>query len=131
MNRVISWLQIIRLRQLLTVFLLSLTVFIGTAFDLHGHPLQAQAQEASGKVADVDTSPSARAQRVQADAEKSAELLAKEGIKVQNRAAQSTQKAGNNLIDTVREKLNLDEPIDPGTKQVGEEIKETVTGNND
>lgn len=130
MNRVISWLQIIRLRQLLTVFLLSLTVFIGTAFDLHGHPLQAQAQESSDKAAYVD-SPSSRAQRVQADAEKSAELLAKEGIKVQNRATQSTQKAGNNLIDTVREKLNLDEPIDPGTKQVGEEIKDTVTGNND
>jgi ABC-type transport system substrate-binding protein len=130
MNRVISWLQIIRLRQILTVFLLSLTVFIGTAFDLHGHPLQAQAQASLDKPAYVD-SPSARAQRVQADAEKSAELLAKEGIKVQSQATESTQKAGNNLIDTVREKLNLDEPLDPGTKQAGEQLKETVTGNKD
>lgn len=125
MNRVISWLQSIRLRQIVIVFLVSLTVFVGTAFDLHGNPLQAQAQEAWGKVANVET----KAERIKEDAEKSAKLLSKEGIQVKNRTAGSTQDAGNNLVDNVREKLNLDEPLDPGTKQVGEQIKDTVTGN--
>ncbi|MBV8887584.1 MAG: hypothetical protein JO235_26795 [Chroococcidiopsidaceae cyanobacterium CP_BM_RX_35] len=124
MNRVISWLQSIRLRQIVTVFFVSLTVFIGTAFDLQGNPLQAQAQEAWGKVATVET----KAERIKEDAEKSARLLAKEGIQVKNRTAGSTQDAGNNIVDNVREKLNLDEPIDPGTKQAGEQLKETITG---
>jgi hypothetical protein len=124
MNRVISWLNTIRLRQIITVFLVSLTVFVGTAFDLHGNPLQAQAQKVSDKYVDVEN----RAERVKEDAEKSAKLLAKEGIQVKNQTAGSTQEASNNPVDNIREKLNLDEPIDPGTKQVGEEIKDTLTG---
>ncbi|MBV9389724.1 MAG: hypothetical protein JOZ78_25155 [Chroococcidiopsidaceae cyanobacterium CP_BM_ER_R8_30] len=119
MNRVISWLNSIRLRQLITVLLVSLTVFVGTAFDLHGNPLQAQAQKVSA---------STKAERIREDAEKSAKLLAKEGIQVKNQAAGSTQEASKNPVNNIRAKLNLDEPIDPGTKQVGEEIKDTLTG---
>ena len=135
MNRAISWLQSIRLRQIVTGCLVALTFFIGIAFDIHGNPLQAQAESVTPeakeyKVNEVpENDPGFKARRIKEDAEKSAKLLADEGKQVKNRAAESEQ--GKNLIDTVREKLNLDEPIDPGTKQAAEQLKETVTGEKD
>ena len=135
MNRVISWLQSSRLRQIVTVFLVTLAFFIGTAFDIYGNSLQAQAESVtpeakSYKVNEVpENDPDFKARRIKEDAEKSAKLLADEGKQVKNRAAERDQ--GKNLLDTVREKLNLDEPIDPGTKQAAEQLKETVTGEKD
>ena len=124
MNRVIPWLQSLRLRQIITVFLVGLTFFVSTAFDMHGNLLQAQAETSNQS---PENQASVKAERIKENAEKSAKLLADEGKQVKNRAAESTQDSGN-PIAAVREKLNLDEPIDPGTKQAAEELKETVTG---
>lgn len=133
MNRVVSWLQSIRLRQIITVFLVVLTFFVANAFGIYGNQLQAQAELLTPEASEYkpDSSMSARGERVKEDAEKSAKLLEKEGIKVTNRAAESAKKPNENLFDSIREKLNLDEPIDPGTKQAGEQLKETLTGDRD
>lgn len=136
MNRVISWLQSVKIRQILTVFLVVLTFFVSTAFDIHGNQLQAQAEPVTPeatkyKVDDAESQAEIKAERIKEDAEKSARLLADEGKQVRNRAAESAQDKGKNIFDTVREKLNLDEPIDPGTKQAAEQLKETVTGSRD
>ncbi|GAC1477888.1 MAG: hypothetical protein NVS2B14_19280 [Chamaesiphon sp.] len=126
MNQVISWIQQIRLRQTITVLLIGLAFFVSTAFDIHGNSLQAQAQVSKAAVPDGQVRM--KTERIEENAEKSAELLADEGRQVRNRAAESAQDTGKNLIDTVREKLNLDEPIDPGTKAAAEQLKETITG---
>lgn len=133
MNRVFSWLQSIRLRQIVTVFVVVLTFLVANAFGIDGTQLQAQAEPVTPEARDygVDTSLGARAERVKEDAEKSAKLLEEEGIKVTNRAAESAKDPNKNIFDSIREKLNLDEPIDPGTKQAAEQLKETITGSDD
>lgn len=133
MNRMISWLQSNKLRQILTVFLIALTFLISTAFNIHGDQLQAQAEPVTPeatkyKVDSAQSQANIKAERVQEDAEKSAKLLADEGKQVRDKATEYSQEKGKNLFETVKEKLNLDEPIDPGTKQAAEQLKETVTG---
>lgn len=132
MKRVLSWLQNIQLRHVLTVFLVSLTFLVSTAFDKYGNELQAQAEpitpEARAyKVNGGDNEGAMKAERIKENAEKSAKILADEGKQVTDRAAESTQESGNNLFDSIRKKLNLDEPIDPGTKQAVEQLKETAS----
>ncbi len=134
MNRVISGLPRIRLRQIVTVFLVGLTFFVSTAFDIHGNSLQAQAEPVTPEATKYqvpESEPGFKAERIKEDAEKSAKLLAEEGKQVKNRAAESAEDKGKNIFDVLKEKLNLDEPIDPGTKEVAEDIKETVTGERD
>ncbi|WP_250123842.1 hypothetical protein [Chroococcidiopsis sp. CCMEE 29] len=131
MNRLVS-----SLRRIITIFLVVLAFFVSTAFDQHGNQLQAQAEpvtpEATGYQVDSDNNQARiKAERIKDNAEKSAKLLEEEGIKVTNRAAESAQDPNKNIIDSVREKLNLDEPIDPGTKQAARQLKDTVTGNGD
>ena len=132
MKRVLSWLQSIRLRHVLTVFLVSLTFLVSTAFDKYGNQLQAQAEpvtpEASAyKVNGGVNEGAIKAERIKENAEKSAKLLADEGKQVTNKAAENTKDSGKNLLDNIREKLNLDEPIDPGTKQAVEQLKDTAS----
>jgi hypothetical protein len=127
-----SLLQSIKLRQIITVFLLCLTFFVSVG--IYGNELQAQAEPVTPEATKYEVpeaQPEFKAKRIKEDAEKSAKLLAEEGKQVKNRAAESAQDKGKNLVDTVREKLNLDEPIDPGTKQAAEQLKETVTGEPD
>lgn len=131
MNRLVS-----SLRRIITIFLVVLAFFVSTAFDQHGNQLQAQAEpvtpEATGYQVDSDNNQARiKAERIKDNAEKSAKLLEEEGIKVTNRAAESAQDPNKNIIDSVREKLNLDEPIDPGTKQAARQLKDTVTGKGD
>lgn len=128
MNRVISWLQSIRLRQILTVFLVVLTFFVSTAFDKYGNELQAQAEPVTPEATDykIDRAGS----QLHSDAENAqnaAKDLARDTKQATKNAKDSTQDAGNNLFQNIREKLNLDEPIDPGTKQAFEQLKDTAS----
>lgn len=132
MNRVISLLQKMRLRQIVTIFLVVLTFLVSTAFDVHGNQLQAQAEpvtpEATNYKTDSgDDQTSIKQERIKENAEKSAKILADEGKQVKNRAVESTQESGKNLFDNIREKLNLDEPIDPGTKKAVEQLEDTAS----
>ena len=131
MKRVSSLLENMRLRQIVTVFLVVLTFLVSTAFDIHGNQLQAQAEpltpEATDyKVESAESKLEMKAERTKENAEKSAKLLAEEGKQVKDRAAESAQESGKNIFDSIREKLNLDEPIYPGTKEAAEELKEAA-----
>lgn len=133
MNRVISWLQSVRLRQICTIFLASITFLVSTAFDIHGSQLQAQAEpvtpEATNyKVDKTENQAEIKTERIKENAEKSAKLLADEGKQVTNRAAESAKEPNKNIFEAVKEKLNLDEPIDPGTKKAVRQLEDTVTG---
>ncbi len=133
MNQVISWLQSVRLRQICTVFLVSITFLVSTAFDIHGNQLQAQAEpvtpEATNYKVDKTTNQAEiKAERIKENTEKSAKLLADEGKQVTNRAAESAKDPNKNIFEAVKEKLNLDEPIDPGTKKAVRQLEDTVTG---
>ena len=132
MKRVISLLKNIRLRQIVTIFLLILTFLVGTTFVPHANQLQAQASQATTEKANYDSETSdaiirTRMERVKEDEEKAAKLLEEEGIKVTNRAAESAKDPNKNLFESIKEKLNLDEPIDPGTKEFVEETKEAAS----
>lgn len=135
MKRVISSLQNIKLRQILTIFLVSLTFLFSTAFDIHGNQLQAQAEpvtpEATKYKVDNADQAEVKAERIEEDAEKSAKLLKDEGIKVTNRAAESAKDPNKNIFESIKEKLNLDEPIDPGTKKAVRQLEDAVTGDDD
>ena len=125
MNRVISWLQSIRLRQILTFFLVVLTFVVSTAFDKYGNELQAQAEPVTPEATEykIDHAGS----QLRTDAENAAKDLARNTKQSAKDAKDSTQDAGNNLFQNIREKLNLDEPIDPGTKQAFEQLKDTAS----
>ena len=132
MNRVISLLQKMRLRQIVTIFLVVLTFLVSTAFDVHGNQLQAQAEPVTPEATKYKTDSgddqiSIKQERIKENAEKSAKLLADEGKQVKNQAVESTQDSGKNLFDNIREKLNLDEPIDPGTKKAVEQLEDTAS----
>lgn len=127
MKRVTSRLQSIKLKQIITIFLVGLTFLISSAFDIHGNQLQAQAEPVTPEATQykVGSSDEAeiKADRIKDNAEKSAKLLKDEGINIKNRAAEDK---GKNIFENVKEKLNLDEPIDPGTKKAGEQLKEAA-----
>lgn len=127
MKRVINWLQSINLQQIFTMFMVVAAIFFSTV-DIHGNQLQAQAEPVTPEATEynangVKNNAEIKAERIKEDAEKSAKLLADEGKQVRNRAAETE---GKNVFETVKEKLNLDEPIDPGTKLAGEQLKEAA-----
>ena len=129
MKRAISFLKNIRLRQILTVSLVVLAFLVSTNFDIHGNSLQAWAEAVTPVATDYNATKSEvpnrlKAERIEENAEKSAKLLEEEGIKVTNRAAESAKDPNKNIFESIKEKLNLDEPIDPGTKEFAEQVKE-------
>ena len=127
MKRVTSWLQSIKIKQIITVFLVGLTFLVGSAFDIHGNQLQAQAEaitpEATQYKVEGKSDGEVKVDRIKDNAEKSAKLLQEEGINIKNRAAEGK---GKNIFENIKEKLNLDEPIDPGTKKAGEQLIEAA-----
>ena len=136
MKRVISGLQSVRIRQIVTGFLVVLTLLVSTAFDIHGNQLQAQAEPVTPEAAEynvngAESQAEIKAERIKENAEKSAKLLADEGKQVTNRAAESAKDPNKNIFEAVKEKLNLDEPIDPGTKKAVRQLEDAVTGQDD
>ena len=127
MKRVTSWLQSIKIKRIITVFLVGLTFLVGSAFDIHGNQLQAQAEavtpEATQYKVEGKSDGEVKVDRIKDNAEKSAKLLQDEGLNIKNRAAEGK---GKNIFENIKEKLNLDEPIDPGTKKAGEQLIEAA-----
>lgn len=127
MKQVITWLQSIKIQQIVTIFMVVTAILFSTV-DMYGNQLLAQAEPITPEATEynahgVKNNAEIKAERIKEDAEKSAKLLADEGIQVKNRAAETE---GKNIFETVKEKLNLDEPIDPGTKMAGEQLKEAA-----
>jgi len=132
MNRVISWPQSIRLRQIVTVFLVGLTFVISIAFDQYGNELQAQAEpvtpEANRYQVDrTDSQIRLDAGNVKEKAQDKAKNLVEDTKQTTKNAKENTRDAGKNLVQNIREKLNLDESIDPETKQTFEQLQDKTS----
>jgi len=104
MKQVNSLLQNLSLRKILTVFLVGVTVFVIQAFGFNN---------ASPALAEAVT-PEATSYQV--------ERVETKNIKSDNGLIEKVKEAADN----VREKLNLDEPIDPGTKDFLNSAQEKV-----
>jgi predicted PurR-regulated permease PerM len=134
MNRLISWLQSVLVRVILTLsmvgiaFLLSATLGYGNSFQAQAQPLTPEATQYQ-----VNSKESPFRDDEQ---EKVNQLF--EDNKQPQTAPETTQKIGDNLStpaksikeniesigDTVREKLNLDQPIYPGTKEFLNDVQD-------
>ncbi len=104
MKQVNSLLQNLSLRKILTVFLVGVTFFVIQAFGF---------SNASPALAEAVT-PEATSYQV--------DRVETKNIKKDNGLIEKVKEAADN----VREKLNLDEPIDPGTKDFLNSTQERV-----
>jgi predicted PurR-regulated permease PerM len=134
MNRLISWLQSVLVRVILTLsmvgvaFLLSATLGYGNSFQAQAQPLT---PEATQYQVNSQESP------FRDDEQEKVNQLFEDNKQPQT-APETTQKIGDNLStpaksikeniesigDTVREKLNLDQPIYPGTKEFLNDVQD-------
>ncbi len=132
MNQIISFIQKIRLRQIVTTALVVLTFIVSTAFDKYGNELQAKAESVtpeakSYQVDRTDSQIKIDAENAKQKTQEAAQNLAETTKQTAKDAKNNTQAAGKNFFDNVREKLNLDEPIDPGTKQAVKQLEEKAS----
>lgn len=120
MNPLITSLLNLRLRQIFTVFLIGLTFWVMQAFG-YSNQLQAQAKSLTPEASSyqVDNTDTPDIGQLQND-----------------KQVENAQKNLKDTADNVREKLNLDQPIYPGTKEVLNDVQnslkgavDTVTGN--
>ncbi|HEY9781160.1 MAG TPA: hypothetical protein V6D09_13595 [Leptolyngbyaceae cyanobacterium] len=104
MKQVTSLLQNLSLRKILTVFLVGVTVFVIQTFGfINASPALAEA-----------VTPEATSYQV--------DQVETKNIKKDNGLIEKVKETADN----VREKLNLDEPIDPGTKEVFNSVEKQV-----
>lgn len=110
MNRFITSLLNFRLRQIFTVFLIGLTFWSIQAFG-YSNQLQAQAKPLT---------PEASAYQV--DNTNTSDT----GALRNNKQVETGQQNLKDTADNVREKLNLDQPIYPGTKEVLNDVQDSI-----
>lgn len=117
----------VKLRQMIAVVLVALLVVFSNAISVQAEPItpEATSYQAEG----VDPRTIAKEEKVRENLEKSEKLLEEEGYKSATKtAAEKAQDNNKGFFENIKDKLNLDEPIDPGTKQAAEQLKEAVTG---
>jgi predicted PurR-regulated permease PerM len=119
MNQVTLWLQTLRGRVLFTIFLL-VTVFLISTGISYANPLAAQAKPLTQEVLSY--------QVARTDGENAQDTAPKPN----NDLIENSREKLKSRADDVREKLNLDQPIYPGTKEVldsaQDRAKEAVKG---
>jgi len=119
MNQVILWLQTLRVRVLLTFFLL-VTLFLSSTGSSYANPLAAQAKPLAPEVLSY--------QVARTDGENAQDTVPRPN----NDLIENSREKLKSRADDVREKLNLDQPIYPGTKEVldtaQDRAKEAVKG---
>ncbi len=141
MERVISWLQNALVRPVITVSLVGIAFLFSVAFS-NGSSFQAQAEpytpEATQYQVDSSDSP------FQEKDKDSLNRMFQETKQPQT-ASETTQKLGEDLsksqktikqniesaADTVRDKLNLDQPLYPGTKEDLDDGVNAIKGDRD
>lgn len=108
MKRLTSLLQTIRLRQIITVFLVAITFLVSSAFSSN---LQAQARSIT---------PEADAYQVErSDNDNRAQYLREDQI-------ENSQDQLKSTADNIREKLNLDEELPQSTKEFFNQVQDKV-----
>jgi len=134
MNRLISWLQSVFVRVILTLSLVGIAFLLSATFG-YGNSFQAQAEPLTPEATQYQVNSKDSPFRDD-DQEKVNQLF--EDNKQPQTAPETTQKIGDNLTkpakgikqniesigDTVREKLNLDQPIYPGTKEFLNDVQD-------
>ena len=111
MNRFTSWLQSIRVRFILTIFL------VGLAFLFEGYGNQFQA------LASEPLTPEATSYQVdRTDIVHGKNKVEDEGSKL----VDNSQNKIKGIADNVREKLNLDEPLPASTKKFLNQVEDKV-----
>ncbi|MBD2039939.1 hypothetical protein [Microcoleus sp. FACHB-672] len=114
MNRLISLLQSIRLRQVVTVVMAAITIFVSSAFG-NGNELQAQAVQILNRTdASAEQVDSATIKRIQDKAEDiNSDKIGDTGLK-------NLKNLGKNIPKVIKqnaeETLNPDNPSAPGTR---------------
>lgn len=127
MNRVISWLQTVSLRQILSVFFVAITFLVIPAFS---YSQSIQAQAGTQVVADnsyvVDP---ATVKRIQ---EKAEDLGDAPGRRIGDTGLENIKELGENIPETIdlraRQGFVSGDPDDLNKKNVLDEIKERVGG---
>jgi hypothetical protein len=127
MNRVISWLQTVSLRQILSVFFVAITFLVIPAFS---YSQSIQAQAGTQVVADnsyvVDP---ATIKRIQ---EKAEDLGDAPGRRIGDTGLENIKELGENIPETIdlraRQGFVSGDPDDLNKKNVLDEIKERVGG---
>ena len=134
MNRLISWLQTFVVRVSLTFSLIGIALFFSAMLS-NGNSLQAQASPLTPEATEYQVNSNDGASK-KIDQEKVNQLF--KDYKQPQTASETTEQIGESLsnapktikeslenaADNVREKLNLDQPIYPGTKEFLEDIQE-------
>jgi hypothetical protein len=106
MNRVISWLQSVTLRVIVTIAIVGFALLFDAAFG-YGNQMQA--------LADKGLTPEASSYQVDRTNSSS-----------ENTATEPVENSQNNLkgiADSIREKLNLDEPTPSSTKKFFKQVQ--------
>ncbi len=134
MNRLISWLQNVLVRVTLTLLLVGIAFFFGTFLD-NSHSSQAQAEpltpEATQYQVNSNESP------FREDAQEKVNAIFKDNKNPQE-APEPIRELGENLnkpqknikanlesaAENIKDKLNLDQPIYPGTKKFVNDVQE-------
>ena len=108
MKRVISFLQTIRLRQVVTVFLVAVTFLVSSAFS---SDLQAQARSITPEADSYQVDRSNNDNRAQY---------------LQEDQIENSQNKLKSTADNIREKLNLDEELPRSTKEFLNQVEDKV-----
>lgn len=145
MSRLMNWFDQIQLRQVITVLLVGVVFFIGTACGTNAQATGATTTPEAGAyqtdLKGIDRKGNNLSQAIQGDpvfattqtpiilalepqqsARRAQENAASAG---KNQFAKTKEKTGNTL-DNLREKLNLDEPLYPGTKKALNDAESTA-----
>jgi hypothetical protein len=139
MNRVISWIENVLVRTILSASIIVIAFLFSTAIN-YENSLQAQAAPLTPEATKYEVNKADSPFRE--NAQEKVNQLFKENKQPQE-ASKTTQEIGENLskpakatkqklenaADTVREKLNLDQPHNPGTKEVSEDVANAIRGN--
>lgn len=107
MNGIIALIQGVLLRVVLTTVLVASTLFL-SAFFSSGNSFQAHAEALT---------PEASSYQVGGDVDDKAQNIGED-------AANTTKNKIEGAADNIREKLNLDQPIYPGTKKVIKQVQD-------
>jgi hypothetical protein len=102
MNRVISWLQSVTVRVVVTVFIVGCALFLDAGFG-YGNQMQALADKAS--------TPEASSYQVDRTNDNAENLV------------DNSQNKLESIADNIREKLNLDEPTPSSTKKFFKQVQ--------
>ncbi|MBW4682416.1 MAG: hypothetical protein KME19_20330 [Microcoleus vaginatus WJT46-NPBG5] len=114
MNRLISWIQNIRLRQIVTVVLAAVTIFVSSSFGI-GNDIQAQAVPLLNRTdASAEQVDSGTIKKIQDKAEDiNSDKIGDTGLK-------NLKNLGKNIPKVIKqnaeETLNPDNPSAPGTR---------------